>query len=125
MPKSEKFLSGFNIHKGLNIDNYTLTNIEIDHVEIKKFNEYLYPMELTFKNNDNHLVDLECTKELIFKFQDYIKNHKIIYSESAHPRPYKCTITFNECLHTDDDNFNEIIIKCTGFGKRIKKSEIN
>lgn len=116
MPKKQQYLQVFNIFIGLELVMYKLSNIEIDHVAIKKYDEYYYPTELTFISNDD--VNEKDVDELLFFFDEYVKGERIVQTYSGNI--YVCEFIYyderTDILQTK--NCKKVIIKCTGSAKK-------
>ncbi len=59
MPKVKKYLDGFNLYKGLELDGYKLIYI---HNTIKRYKEYEYPTKMIWQriilsNNDKKFIN--------------------------------------------------------------------
>lgn len=119
MPKKEEYLKGFNIFIGLTFDKYILKNIQIDHYEIKKWNEYSYPTELTFKTLKN--ATQEDVYILIHLFEEYVKESKII--KTSYGNSYVCNFIYyvEKTEFLQDNNYKTVIIKCTGHAIKLTK----
>ena len=55
MPNPNKYLKGFKIYKGLQLGDYTLEDIQINHVVDQRFRRYEYPMVMTFSLNSSQI----------------------------------------------------------------------
>lgn len=110
MPKPNRFLAGFNVHKNLNIAGYTLTNIEIGHNTISRYHKYEYPMKLYFQSTGNS----SSINNLISQFQQYVSGTKIINSEYGNP--YSCNFGNIQLMSSDKNN---VILQSLGTSVRI------
>ena len=84
MPKQRRYLSGFNLHKGLQLSGYQLENISVGHVTIVRYREYQYPSVLTWKK----IQDGADPNQLLNSVSSYLRGEKTIYT--AYGNPYKC-----------------------------------
>jgi len=110
MPSAEKFLSSFGFIKGSQFDGYILTTIISNHITIKRYQEYEYPIELLFSNINNG------TWENLFKvLKNIIMDENIIKGVR---NPYKCTIDYpvHGDVYKENDN---IRIYLTGHAYRV------
>ena len=110
MPQPYKYLDGFGLEKGSYANGYYLSNISIDHVTIKRYNQYQYPITLTWEIYDETSDHEKLSNTLI----TYLQGDRIIYSEYGNP--YRCN--FGE-LKIDKKDKNKIIMSSTGTCQRI------
>lgn len=112
MPSPPDYLKGFDIHKGMKIDGYVLIKIHIEHIELKKYRRYAYPVELVFALTDENKGDVE-------KFEKDLRSHvsgkrRIL---SKYGNPYSCT--FGEMHFTVKNNGEKISVLSAGHGVRV------
>ena len=84
MPKQSKYLSGFNLHKGLELAGYQLENVSVGHVTVVKYRSYQYPTTLTWKK----IQDNADPNRLLNSLSSYLRGDKTIYT--AYGNPYRC-----------------------------------
>jgi len=109
MPKPEKLLSHFGFKRNLTLGNYELKEVKSSHNIIKRFDEYSYDIELTFRP----LKDSDYN-ELYHKLLGMIKSPKII---KGIRNPYKCRIY--QPYDIVELNNSDIIFYLNGHAKRV------
>ena len=107
MPGIELFKKGFNLHRGVKLGDYKLTDISMGHETITRYREYRYPMHLTFEGGIS-------SKELPKLFQDYVAGEKIINSEYGNP--YKCYIDSIEIISS---NVTSTVLSAVGHSFKV------
>lgn len=86
MPDTFQFLKAFKLKRGIKIFGYTFSHIEISHIEITKYREYMYPV----------LIEIDPGKNVYPKmFKDWLLNllSKDRIVKSRYGNPYKCFVT--------------------------------
>ena len=113
MPKPQKFLEGFGLHEGLTLAGYRLMDIQISHEQVKRYQEYKYPLRLTFDcaNETNDTQYQQLYQALVSK----ISGDKTIYTEYGNP--YKCTIEF---LYMERCEHRNLVVHLLGHAERIR-----
>jgi hypothetical protein len=115
MPHSDEFLKGFGLKKGKIYGGYILEKIESKHIQIKMYQEYLYPIILVFRKTNQSRYE-----KLYNDLMDDIEKEHVIYGKR---NPYRCII--DSPKHGDIiDHDEKITFHLTGHSYRIKKSEI-
>ena len=112
MPTVNQFLGGFNIYKNILISGWILRDIEIKEENIVRWNEYQYPIQLTFERTLNS----KSTNNLERQLYLHIGDRKIIRTDSN--RPYVSEIKFVS-IH-QSNNFT--VIKLLGHSKRVSEN---
>jgi hypothetical protein len=118
MPKVPAYIRGFGLKKGMVIEGYTLTSINIQHKKIKLFQEYGYPTTLTWaptRTSPNG-----SSIFLIASLSKKLAGSKVIYT--AYRNPYRCSFGHLEVKGKGESK--TVIITSHGVCKRIKKSEV-
>nr|QBK92510.1 MAG: uncharacterized protein LCPAC401_01480 [Pithovirus LCPAC401] len=110
MPKVGKYLKEFDLKKGLSMSGYTLSDIHVGHVSIKRYKKYQYPSILTWKKIDSSAT----SQKLLNSLSDYLGKNMTIYT--FHGNPYSCDFGQLEINH-EDDMF--VIIEATGECDRV------
>lgn len=110
MPSARDFLQGFGIVEGMQIGPYVLRNIDIQHVPIVQYREYVYPMKLLFvarkkvfnqysnqysNQQQNQQFDQGLNRQpnadvLLKMLQSMVQDSKVI--RSHYGNPYRCEI---------------------------------
>jgi hypothetical protein len=106
MPSPSAFLRGFGLTKGYEIADYTLSEIHIEHQEVQRYREYVYPITLTFTGGN----DVNSLKRML---QNQLGKSKII--NSAYGNPYECNIGNLNFSQRGQD----VIVSATGHGYRV------
>jgi len=126
MPDVSEYLAGYNLHQNMIISGYQLANVNVNHVQVKLWNEYSYPTTLVFKWNNvssSHATNTDVTT-FLQEFTNHIDGYRIIRSESG--RPYKCIFAWpisTPGKYSVDDGQNTITLEYTGRAKRISEAE--
>jgi hypothetical protein len=111
MPNPEAFLHGFKIKKSMIIADYRLDEISIEHVTIKRYKQYEYPIEMTFtyigENSPNP--DL-----LLADLKDLTSEDIVIYT--SYGNPYECSFGNPSIISEGND---QITISSEGHSYRI------
>lgn len=110
MPHLNKFLGGFGIHKGMQLGDFILTHISGKHVEVSRFREYEYPIDLTFQAQK----ELSDTDDLYYKLKHLTDRSLIIYTR--HGNPYECQFgtPYVKEVHND-----KVVISTLGHATRV------
>lgn len=107
MPNAKQFLKGFGLQKGLEIAEYTLKDIQIQHIEVVRYHQYLYPISLTFEGNGN-------SDQLVGELRKMTSDSKIIYT--SYGNPYSCNI---RGWYIKSKSGNQVVIATEGDATRI------
>ena len=100
MPKSAKYLAGFNLRRGLKLEGYVLERVSAGHIQVVRYRKYQYPTELIWKR-----VNAGASPgKLISALSNYLESNKTIYT--AYNNPYSC-------------NFGELELKNHGDGEMV------
>lgn len=110
MPGYKDFLAGFGLMKNLQIGNWIVTHILIEHQQIIRYEKYQYPIELTFQPL-NQNADLN---QLYQDLMNYTKDSRVIYSKYGNP--YNCTLTNWQIQKIND---HEVLAHTVGEGVKI------
>lgn len=86
MPSAKKYLAGFGVHEGLRFGPYVLTNIEIEHVPIRRYREYEYPTALTFQSEGSTRGDARALAAAVMR--QFAAEPRTIYT--SYGNPYRC-----------------------------------
>jgi len=123
MPKVPKYLSGFNISKGLILDGYRLDDIDIGHVTIQRYKKYQYPTKMVWTQIAPGMSNPVDPQTFVHSLSNYLGNNKIIYT--AYGNPYNCNFGTLELINTSNnitiDSTPEIsiLIEATGICTRV------
>ena len=83
MPNPANFLKGFNLYQGLVIAGFTLIDVQIQHVVIKAYNEYKYPITMTFRGTST-------PSSVLTAFDRIAAGGRVVYT--SYGNPYDCTL---------------------------------
>jgi hypothetical protein len=121
MPNAHEFVTGFGLDvNSFKIEKWILIKVHAEHKMVELFNEYAYPILLTFYNKHYKKGDAIFLGELL---RASLKRVRVIYSESD--RPYKCIILSVKVgrVIKNTDGSAEVTVKLEGFSKRIGREE--
>lgn len=105
MPEAGLFSAGYGFHQGMKLNGYELTDMQIEHHQVKRYREYSYPTKLTWSIAEpNH--NFEALKVSI---QQMVQGNKII--NSSYGNPYSCS--FGN-LSFQQDASGKVIVTSTG-----------
>jgi len=112
MPSAQAFLAGFNLHKNLKFGNYILVSVKINHIQIIRYRQYKYPIQLTFRLDDS--TEGSLPKDLLSDVKEYTKGSRVIYT--SYGNPYECTFGSPTIAFISKDT---VVIDTEGFSQRI------
>ncbi len=130
MPNQDQFLDGYDFRVSTFIlGGWTLVKREAEHHMILLYNEYSYPVTLTFcKRVTANFNESEEDAKLIDELTKHIKAIRVIYSDSG--RPYKCKLDKINVISKQtgpasgyEGVFRIITVNLDGFSKRIGRAE--
>jgi hypothetical protein len=132
MPDVQQYLKGFDLQLDMTFGGYKLTKLSCDHVQVKLWNEYSYPTDITFEwiglAGKTALPTKNDLQKLLVNFTAYTDGYKIIRSDSG--RPYKCVFmwpigTAGTATYESEKGheYTSINLKYAGRAKRISESE--
>lgn len=124
MPDSSQYADGFSIEKNMTINSYNLTNLSIGHDQIKRWNEYSYPIKMTWSWISWGSPQPEDMNRFFAAFTRYVGGVRIIRSDSG--RPYKCVFQWPlnvapKAYYSDD--YKTIDLEYNGHAKRVSEAE--
>ncbi len=111
MPDPHDFLKGFNVTKGLNIGEWVLSDVAIDHNTISRYKEYEYPITLTFTSTGSKAIPVN---NLLIAVNNYVAGNRII--SSRYGNPYSCVFGVLTLASSDE---RTAILRSTGHSYRI------
>jgi hypothetical protein len=118
MPDTGLYLDGFSISEGDTFGNYKIKNIDIEHHQVVRWNEYSYPVTIEFmwkgKGKPSHSKFVAAMDE----FSEHVEKVRIIRSESG--RPYRCN--FGKIEADSSEDFKSATLTASGFCKRVSES---
>jgi hypothetical protein len=116
MPKVPSYLKGFDLKKGDVFADFEITNISIEHHEIKRFREYQYPTVIDFEYRGNGKPD---PQRLLDQLHSHLAGEKVIYTRYGNP--YSCYFYSIEDLQISQlsSDQKKIQIEGTGYCSRI------
>jgi hypothetical protein len=130
MPDPGEYLDGYNLRQNMVISGYQLAKVDINHVQVKLWNEYSYPTTLVFNwvgTGSQHATEADMTT-FLQTFTKQIDGYKIIRSESG--RPYKCIFMWpigtpgKYTTGTEPESeYDHITLEYTGRAKRVAEVE--
>ncbi len=115
MPKVPAYVRGFGLKKGMVIEGYTLTNIDIQHKKIILWQEYGYPTSLTWTRSAGTKANPIAFLATLSK---KLSGSRVIYTAAGNA--YRCSFGH---LVISGEKSNEVIVSSHGVCKKIKKSE--
>ena len=116
MPTAEEYIQGFNLYRGLILEDWELVNWEVGHEQVVLFNEYAYPTTLVFQPISSGV----SNTTLLAAVEEYTSGIRIIHSQSG--RPYKCLFSWLEPrIEVEKDR---TLLHFQGYAKRIGKKEV-
>ena len=110
MPTLSEYLQGFNIHQGLIIQGYILSQIMGTEHSVTRYREYKYDITLIFEPHQLHTKP----QNLIQGLDAYTNSPKIVYTEYGNP--YQCNFGQPYIAHISSD---VVIIKTVGHSHRV------
>lgn len=120
MPTAAEYAEGFNLHQGIILAGYLLSNVEIEHKQIVRWNEYEYPTTLIWQWMGSGTASEQTMQDLFREFTQWVSGIRIIRTQSN--RPYKCLFQYppdkQPQAHYSED-YTQIIMEYKGFAKRI------
>lgn len=112
MPDISDFLFGFGLLQNKNYSGYTLINILSSHDQIIRYREYLYHIEIIFRNTGSGSYETLYSTINNLIMQEHIIN-------SRYGNPYRCIIDPIKYGDILQDSQGNIIFKLTGHSYRI------
>ena len=79
MPVAAAYLKGFGLKIGLRLAGCVLTDINIKHETIRKYNRYQYPTRLTFTGNNI------IPEKLLTELHQLVYPNRTIYTQYGNP----------------------------------------
>jgi hypothetical protein len=115
MPAEKEFLGGFGIHERAQYGQYQIQSISIEHISVKRYREYKYPIKIIFTPILTIPRDRINPRDSYQAFLNSIAGTKIIYSDYGNP--YECNID-EETVELDPEAGN-IIAQLMGHSYRV------
>lgn len=113
MPKIAQYLAGYDLHKGDQFGDYTLEEIHVGHVQIKRYQLYHYPTKLVFKYTGGKKGN---SNQLIKKLEEHLQNRTI---HTSYGNPYDCD--FGKLRVTGEDS-ESVVVESIGSCTRVHSS---
>lgn len=110
MPKVGKYLSGFGLQEGSYLDGYFLAKISAEHVSVRRYREYQYPVTMTWQVYDQTANYSNLFRDLSI----YLSGDRTIYT--SYGNPYQCN--FGQ-LSLNKITPSEVVITARGTCQRI------
>lgn len=110
MPNVAGYKRGFGLSNGMVISGYKLSELNIQHIEIKRYKTYEYPTRMVWKK----VSDNANKKALYNEIERKVEGLRTILS--GYGNPYECD--FGEISVYDDDETN-IVMAATGVCHRV------
>ena len=57
MPEPAQFLAGFELYEGKSMSGYTILHISIQHITVKRYHHYDYPISITLASPNNNTLE--------------------------------------------------------------------
>lgn len=87
MPDSNQFKNGFGFNEGTKYGNFIISNTNINESTVKRWEEYSYIIDITFKCDNPTAEQINFLKNLI------LEKTKITMTIYGKKNPYKCSIS--------------------------------
>jgi len=115
MPYPYAFAAGFRVKRGLMMDGFKLTTMQIGHKVISRFHHYEYPIHLVFEP-DHEGDEKSSSSNLIRDFKDRVSGNRTVDSQAGNP--YLCNFgTISAKVGSD----GRVTMTSTGSATRIYK----
>ena len=74
MPNTQEYLNGYDIKIGSIYGEYKLLNIECQHIQLVRWNEYKYPCVITFKWIGKESSNYDKAQQMVknFYYQEFL-----------------------------------------------------
>jgi hypothetical protein len=117
MPDFTEFCNVFHVYPGLQLGEFTLTQITGTHESVKLWNEYEYAMQLTFRVPKDFQVE-----RLAQKLYSYVSGIREWYSPAN--RRYFCIFVKPHSTQSIKAiDVQTVVVYLTGFARRVSKHD--
>lgn len=123
MPEVDDYMNGFQIQNNMNVGDYLITTLNIQHNSIVRYNEYVYPTYIIAQYNKNSNPTIKDVENFYNNFKSIIIKPRIIYTPSG--RPYICYFQWPENSYPDvkyTSDFRTVYLNYNGYAKRVSKA---
>ncbi len=104
MPSATRFRKGFGLPDiGEKISGWVVESSEIEHIPIKRYRKYRYPIHYEFEGSG----DISTLKSL------FNQSSRIIYTRYGNP--YRCSISLKDIRRED----GKVVVEAEGYCERI------
>lgn len=110
MPSSRSLAKAYDIHRGIEIYGWILHSFKLEHVPVKNFKIYEYPLEMIFEPIESEYSSIDKFKNEIIK---RLEKHCIVLSRWKNS--YEC---YFDKIHINNEEMR-ITVHALGHGIRI------
>lgn len=128
MPDPKAFLQGFNVSKGLVIENWKIISVKIGHNVIEQYRLYQFPIQILLtsrgKKEESKEEKTLSASDIIAVLQEYVDKNKDVIVNSRFGNPYKCdfgTIKLSKSQQPIDSP-RSILVSALGTAVRVPKN---